>query len=372
MPYKRLSKDPTHSLNAICPYYTMFPLEFPLKIIKKMRNRTRILDPFCGRGTSIYAARAMGVESWGIDSSPVAVAIAQAKLSRASIEDALCLAEKILTEEENNCLPEGEFWTRAFHPKVLEDICRLRAGLLHRRSDTAALLRALCIGCLHGPLVKDKKNPSYFSNQMPRTFAPKLDYSVRFWKQKKLRPPRLSVLQVLTKKASRIQLEKLPQIGCHRNIIKGDSQRASTFSKLPDTFDLVITSPPFLGMRMYVADQWLRNWFLGGAEAPYGDKPQQLSHRDETSFINSLKKVWNNVGDLANQRMDLFIRFGSIPSYEVNSLEVLRRSLTLSRHEWRIISTRRASTADQGKRQADQMNVESESLTEYDVHVVLS
>ena len=29
---------------------------------------------------------------------------------------------------------------------------------------------------------------------------------------------------------------------------------------------LIVTSPPYYGLRTYVSDQWLRNWFLGGAD----------------------------------------------------------------------------------------------------------
>ena len=55
----------------------MFPLEFPLKHLKKYKRETSIvLDPFCGRGTTLYAARKLGIKAYGIDSSPVAVAIA--------------------------------------------------------------------------------------------------------------------------------------------------------------------------------------------------------------------------------------------------------------------------------------------------------
>ena len=38
------------------------------------------------------------------------------------------------------------------------------------------------------PLSKNPKQRSYFSNQMPRTFASKPDYSVKFWKERGLRP----------------------------------------------------------------------------------------------------------------------------------------------------------------------------------------
>ena len=65
------------ALNAICPYFTMFPLGFPLRILRERAARADwVLDPFCGRGTTNYAARVLGLPSLGVDSSPVAVAIA--------------------------------------------------------------------------------------------------------------------------------------------------------------------------------------------------------------------------------------------------------------------------------------------------------
>src|SRR6266404_1706323 len=65
------------AFNAICPYYTMFPLEYPMGIIRKHRaDAPVIVDPFCGRGTTIYAARRLGLTSYGFDTSPIAAAIA--------------------------------------------------------------------------------------------------------------------------------------------------------------------------------------------------------------------------------------------------------------------------------------------------------
>jgi hypothetical protein len=76
-----------HELNAICPYFTMFPLEFPLQILRRhSKQRERVLDPFCGRGTTNFAARLTGLYSVGIDISPVAQAITAAKLMSTSAE----------------------------------------------------------------------------------------------------------------------------------------------------------------------------------------------------------------------------------------------------------------------------------------------
>ena len=71
-----MAEDPTLHLNAICPYFTMFPLSFPLGILDRhARKGQRVLDPFCGRGTTNFAARFLDLPALGIDSSPVAAAI---------------------------------------------------------------------------------------------------------------------------------------------------------------------------------------------------------------------------------------------------------------------------------------------------------
>lgn len=72
-------------LNGICPYFTMFPLKFPLSILKKYSGADEtILDPFSGRGTTNYAARLLGMRSYGIDSNPMAYALTEAKLANTS------------------------------------------------------------------------------------------------------------------------------------------------------------------------------------------------------------------------------------------------------------------------------------------------
>src|SRR5687768_692706 len=69
------------ALNAICPYYTMFPLAFPLGVLKRRSQPKQwVLDPFCGRGTTTFAARLLGLSSVGLDSNPLAAALAAAKL----------------------------------------------------------------------------------------------------------------------------------------------------------------------------------------------------------------------------------------------------------------------------------------------------
>ena len=90
-----LAYNRDYALNAICPYFTMFPLEYPVRIIRRHKSGSPVVvDPFCGRGTTIYAARRAGLRSYGFDVSPIAVAIARAKLSSASAQAIVKLARK--------------------------------------------------------------------------------------------------------------------------------------------------------------------------------------------------------------------------------------------------------------------------------------
>ena len=165
---------PLMTLNALCPYYTMYPLDFPLRVLaNRSRSQEWILDPFCGRGTTNFAARLIGLPSVGIDSSPIAVAIAKAKLLRVSRDAVVAAAEAALAEISDPLdVPEGEFWSWAYHQETFGELCRLRAALmLNCNKPARIMLRAIILGALHGPLTKGE--PSYFSNQSPRTFAPK-------------------------------------------------------------------------------------------------------------------------------------------------------------------------------------------------------
>nr|WP_080738680.1 DNA methyltransferase [Pandoraea pnomenusa] len=369
---RSLAYEPRYALNAICPYFTMFPLEYPLRVLKKhKKDRVVVMDPFCGRGTTLFAARTLGLAARGIDASPVAVAIAKAKLCQSGSEAVLNLAKEYVENIVPAEIPESEFFQRAFHGNVLTKICAIREGLLNaeEESDELVLLRATMLGCLHGPMTKNLDAQSYFSNQMPRTFASKPDYSVRYWKKNKISAPAADVLGVLRRKLSRIELVEPPEGVSPASVLLGDSRLESSFNSSNLDFSVVVTSPPYYGMRTYVEDQWLRNWFLGGPDYVQYGNSVQLEHAGTDTFAKSLGMVWANMAKSNSNELDMYIRFGIIPSAKVDAISLMRASLEESGVAWRVVSTRAAATASSGKRQAELMSTSSKAAVEYDFHV---
>ena len=237
-----------NNLNSICPYFAMFPLDYPLECIAK-NKATRILDPFCGRGTTNMAARLNGLYSVGIDSSKVAFAISSAKMVDVSPGDVVQECEDILSSTSDTPVPDGEFWKMMYDGETLANLCKLRDSLLDDcESDVRIALRGIALGALHGPLRADGST-SYFSNQFPRTYASKPKYSVKYWKMHDLTsPPKVNITEIVKRRAERCYSEKYGPVNGF--IINGDSTDPRTFQKIASKsdndrpFDTVITSPP--------------------------------------------------------------------------------------------------------------------------------
>jgi DNA methylase len=345
------------------------PAEFPSKSTHRNCSKDDVvLDPFAGRGTTLYAARLLGLRAYGIDSNPVAVAISEAKLANTSPEKIAGAAKKIFDAiKAPNDVPTGEFWDLAFHQEVLMALCRLREGLIANcKSDERKALRAVVLGALHGP--QGKRQQSYFSNQCPRTYAPKPRYATRYWRERNLSPARVNVLEIIRLRAQRFYRdEKTIASG---KVVAGDSRKESSFDSLGEKVSWILTSPPYYGMRTYIPDQWLRSWFLGGpADVEYSNDGE-LSHRSLPAFRMGLEKVWNNCGGVAQPGCRLIVRFGAINDRKVDALSLLKESLRNSC--WKILTCHLAGTASHGKRQADHFVPAKRALVEHDVWAELT
>lgn len=347
-------------LNAICPYYTMFPLDFPLQALGSAQPNEWVLDPFCGRGTTLYAARLRGLRSVGIDSNPVAVAASAAKLVSARPDEIVGRARSLLASEGGTDVPTGSFWRLCFHQSVLRDLCVLRAALRDVTSSVDIALRAIVLGALHGP--RNRGAATYLSNQMPRTYSTKPASAVRYWTKQAMRAPRLDTLEVLRRHAE-WRYARVPASVPGR-VCEGTAE--TVLPRLRQRFTWVVTSPPYPGMVTYRPDQWLRNWFLGGPPEVVYTRDDQLGGVSGEAFVERLARVWSLTARRCVPNASLLVRFGGLPSVGRNDPEVLlEQSLQLS-GQWRVLSFQSAGGPANGRRQADQFGPTGQHVEEVD------
>ena len=357
----------------------MFPLDFPLRTLSRAKKGDWVLDPFCGRGSTNYAARLLGLPSLGIDANPVAAAIAEAKLVHTTPSAILRCAEEILDQNKGRAaVPKGDFWERCFHPQTLRQIGKIRAALLSDcRSDVRKALRALMLGRLHGPRTKVAP-PSYLSNQMPRTFAPKPAYALRYWRKRRLFAPQVDVIELIGRTAPRY-FGNLPA-GVAGQVVCADSRSAPLAFFLKTLTECenhprirwVVTSPPYLGMRTYISDQWLRYWFLGGPDAVEYSANDQIGSASRETFASSLSATWRNAASVCSKNARMIVRFGGIPSENVDPREILYQSFREADCGWHVLTARSSGKAAPGKRQAAQfITAPKDEVEEYDVFLQL-
>jgi len=354
-------QHPLLRLNSICPYYTMFPLEFPFNALQFANTGDWVLDPFCGRGTTNFAARLRGLSSIGLDANPVAVAIARSKFVYTTPGKIIKVCQKILAgNREPNSVPEGEFWSLCYHPETLQQITQIRNSLLDDCSTPERIaLLAVMLGILHGPEMKGE--PSYLSNQMPRTYATKPRPAIKYWNKKGNTPRYIDVFCLVKRRTNFIFNSLPPAVDGEVFIFDNRTDFRKVVKK---KFKWVVTSPPYYGMRSYIPDQWLRYWFVGGPPTVVYYKESFIRHSSIANFIEDLARVWNNTAMVCDSKAHLLIRFGTLPHLDKDPVSMLTKSIHKSDCGWCIKSIVPAGNAGKGKRQSNQFLIDTSTPCE--------
>lgn len=250
---------------GVGPYYAMFPARFADGVIQEHTDRgDTILDPFAGRGTSIYSASVQGRHGIGIELNPVGWLYAKTKISVAAKVEVQERLEVIgdratLYADEARALPP--FFHRCFSRDVRRFLVAARAELNWRTSRVDRTTMALVLVNMHG------KREASLSNQMRQTKAMSPDYSIAWWNKRHLDPPDVDPVEFMMKRLEWRYAKGVPSV-TESHVYLGDSLNVldRVHAMLPShrRAQLLFTSPPYLGLTNYHYDQWLRLWALGG------------------------------------------------------------------------------------------------------------
>jgi hypothetical protein len=348
----------------------MFPETFAEEWIERLSQPGDVvMDPFSGRGTTPLQALLMDRIGVGWDINPVAACLNLAKLRSPALATVLRRIDELRRyynpdEWLDQAAAMGQFFHLAFDRDVLSTLLYLRRSLSWQTRRSDAFVAALVLGALHG----DTKSQRYLSNQMPRTISTKPRYSVRWWSEKGLVPPKRDVFKLLGVSASFRFASPRPErlgyafLGDMRDIpLRWDGPRVS----------LVVTSPPYGAVTSYEEDQWLRLWFLGGPDSPrkshFTRDDQRQNADDYWRFIGDF---WRAISFVLAPEGDVVIRLGTATARVAELARRLEASFALSPRGLRVVETR---TSQIRKRQTASFTPGTQGcLVELDMHAVMA
>jgi hypothetical protein len=330
-----------HPFHSICPYFAMFPESFVRRNVLAWSKRDDvILDPFSGRGTTVFESLLNGRKGVGCDTNPVAFCLSRAKADPpplVEVLERLWNLQKASTRFSSKAAEtKDDFFKLCFHEETLRLILFLKKKLDWRNNRADCFIGALALGCLHG---ESHRTELCFSNRMPRTISTKPAYSVRWWNEKGCVPPKRDVFTILRKCAEYRYQAPLPSL--KGRVVEGDVRRAGTLLRsYREKVKLVITSPPYLDITDYHEDQWLRLWFLGGASKPITGQGKDDRHRRIESYWQFLREAWKGIAPLLQPSAQVVIRIGGTRLGEEQLRAGLLESLNSTGRKFKLAESR--------------------------------
>jgi DNA modification methylase len=239
-----------HSIHYVTPYQASFPPQIPAYFIENYSKKGDIvLDPFCGRGTTVFEANIRGRIGIGVDVSPLAIHISKAKMKKVTYNEIKMRLEEIDFSKEY--MQGYEKFKDIYHKKTYSQIISLKKQLKDNPVDN--LIKTIILGRLHG------HSPAFFSA---------LTFNVISISPKAFRKQNLKYGTVPEERDIKIRILKKARTILKDKIIEQPESKLflAQSTDLPvdrNSIDLIVTSPPFLAVINYIDDNWLRFWFLG-------------------------------------------------------------------------------------------------------------
>ena len=212
-----------------------------------------VYDPFAGRGTTLIEAALMGRNIVSNDVNPLSVILTKPRLNIPTIDEIEARLDEIEFEQPKADLDLSMF----FDKKTEYEIVSLKNRLLD--SDVDNWIRMVSTNRLTG------HSAGFFSGY---TLPPNQAASQKSQKLINARleivPPYKNTKEIILKKSKSLLRNINSKLRKELKTINStfsslDSRKTSHIQN--DSINLTVTSPPFLNIVKYAADNWLRCWF---------------------------------------------------------------------------------------------------------------
>lgn len=259
---KQRAANPLHEIS----YRACFKPQLPRFFVERLTQPgDTVLDPFMGRGTTLLEAALLGRNVAGCDINPLSSVMLEPRLNPPTLDQVQARLDCIDLDQD---VESPTDLLAFYHPDTLLEICALRQ-YLHQREKSSRIdsidkwIRMVALNRLTG------HSPGFFSvYTMPPNQAVSVAAQAKINTRRKQTPPRRDVKKIILTKSRALLADcgeatraRLAEIACQAILQTADCE--NTLQLKENSITLVVTSPPFLDVVDYAADNWLRCWFIG-------------------------------------------------------------------------------------------------------------
>ncbi len=333
-------------------YRACFKPQLPRFFIELLtRPGDTVFDPFSGRGTTALEAALLGRNVAANDVNPLSRILCEPRLHLPNVE----LLKKRLDEIEINygLKPDIDL-SMFFEKKTLAEILSLRKYLFEREAseeydEVDAWIRMVATNRLTG------HSPGFFSvYTLPPNQAASPARQKKINADRNQKPVYRNTKQIILKKS--LQLLKGVSETQHQ-VLKARSSKfltgdAANLKKLKgNTIQLTVTSPPFLDVVQYAADNWMRCWFnhIDAETVQRGITMSKTVEAWNLKMLQVFQELYRitlpkgyvafEVGEVRNGKIRLeeqVIQLGSEAGFTCEAVMINSQSFTKTSNIWKV------------------------------------
>jgi DNA modification methylase len=293
-------------INSLHWYPAAFVPQIPSILIKCLSEETNlILDPFSGSGITIIEASRLGRRFIGVDQNPYAINICKAKLSAISeINEAWFKEEGSIVQSLDSISNLRDYcantWVddevfKWFDRKTLAEIFALHRHIVLNRGTHANILRQVIFSSILNRCCSQRDHYTYITD---RCFPKEMVY----------RPAREMYCEQIMLACRAVNESRRHFFRIHGRdwkpaedgiIEPGDARQLKWINDF--SVDLVVTSPPYLGVNDYVRSMRLTSLLFpeeGGQEAVGTEIGARRKRNRKTAYdeyMQDMKQVFSEI-----------------------------------------------------------------------------